>query len=203
MARLGQQLLFAGLMFVVPWGLTGCGNDDDEFTPDDDDATADDDDDETADDDDDATADDDDDATADDDDDATAGDDDDDATAGDDDSADFDGSIGGSLLLGGITPTATAPYDVGIGVFEDANFDPVLGPTGPSSTGVRLSVGSFPVTYVVPYIEGEGVWIAVSLDDNGSGLQGGPDSGDIVGFHPSRVTVSATGIDVTLDTLVP
>ena len=159
MARLGQQLLFAGLMFVVPWGLTGCGNDDDEFTPDDDDATADDDDDETADDDDDATADDDDDATADDDDDATAGD--------------------------------------------DANFDPVLGPTGPSSTGVRLSVGSFPVTYVVPYIEGEGVWIAVSLDDNGSGLQGGPDSGDIVGFHPSRVTVSATGIDVTLDTLVP
>jgi len=213
MTGLGKQLLLVGLMLILPWGLSSCGGDDDDFEPgDDDDVTADDDDDVTADDDDDVTADDDDDVTADDDDDVTAdddddvtADDDDDVTADDDDddSATNNGSISGTIQLGGFSPTATAPYDVGCGLFADANFDPVLGPTGPSETGVWLSVASFPVSYVVLFTEGEQVWVACSLDDNGSGLENGPDSGDLAGIHASRVTVSATGIDITLDTLIP
>lgn len=133
--------------------------------------------------------------------DATAADD---AAAVTDDGVKYSGSIAGTLALGPeITVDAKPPYNLALGLFKEANFDPVNGPTGPPENGIALSVASFPVAYSIGYNEGDEVWIAAHLDNNESGLEGGADTGDLAGLSGSRVTVPATGVDITLDVIVP
>ena len=65
--------------------------------------------------------------------------------------------------------------------------------------GVVLSVSAFPVAYSVEFDEGAEVYLAAFLDDNGSGLELGPDTGDIVGLVGTPVVIPATGADVELN----
>ena len=177
-------------------------SDDDDTTGDDDDSTGDDDD--TTGDDDDSTGDDDttgddDDSTGDDD---TTGDDDatgDDDTTGDDDDSTGSPTIDGTIEVGVVTPTSPPPWEMGWYLYDPANFDPTLGPTGPPMDGNIFTVNSLPAPFLISTAQGQPVYVTIFVDDNQSGLQFGPDPGDVYGFHPSPVTAPATNITIALD----
>ncbi len=188
---MSQPHLAWALVGVLVACLIGCDG-----TPDDDDVA----DDDTATDDDSGTPADDDTGTDDD----TSADDDDTGTPADDDDSAVPGEISGTIELGGnITLNATSPYDVGVGLYLDEDFNPLFGPTGPPVAGTYLVVDAFPQEFAIAHGDGEQVWVAVFLDDNGSGTESGADSGDVVGFSDALVTVPAAGVHITLDFVIP
>ena len=177
------MLLMAGMLVVA-----GCTGDDDDFPQGDDDAA----DDDAADDDaaDDDAADDDaaDDDTADDD-------------AGDDDSAVM-ATIEGTISLQGVSPTSDPPYTLGVSAFLEANCGGA-GPEGEPVAFTQIEASELPVEYTLESEEGVPVCMAAVLDDNNSGVEMGPDSGDLMGYDPSGVTPPASDVDISLMFAMP
>jgi len=182
------MLLMASMLVVA-----GCTGDDDDFPQGDDDAA----DDDAADDDaaDDDAADDDaaDDDAADDD----AADDD----AGDDDTANM-ATIEGTISLLGVEPTIDPPYSLGVSAFPEANCT-ATGPEGEPAAFVVFEADELPTSYTIETEEGVSVCLAAMLDDNGSGLEMGPDTGDLMGYDPTGVTAPATDVDLILIFAMP
>jgi hypothetical protein len=63
-------------------------------------------------------------------------------------------------------------------------------------------VAGFPLDFAVPYIDGEEVWIAAFVDEDGSGA-GEATSGDIVGFSAAVVPVPSKDVTITLFMAMP
>lgn len=110
--------------------------------------------------------------------------------------------IAGNFEAGAASPATPGPWNVGIALFDEVAFDPdTLEALDEPSLWETFQVDALPARFSVDLGASFSGWVLVILDDDGSGLPGTPQEGDLIGVAPGVVTAPATDIRIYLENI--
>ncbi len=109
------------------------------------------------------------------------------------------GAVAGTVESGGVAPAGSGPWTLGVALFDEHALDPVtLQALDEPELWNTFQVAAIPAPFRVDIGAHFHGWVAVALDEDGSGMPGTPMTGDLVGIHPVMVETPADGVTVYL-----
>jgi len=109
-------------------------------------------------------------------------------------------AIAGEIDVGAVAATTAGPWTIGIALFDELVFDPdTLEALDEPSLWDTYQADTLPSRFSVDLGAPFRGWVVVILDDDGSGLPGTPERGDLIGVAPGVVEAPATDLKVYLE----
>ncbi len=109
-------------------------------------------------------------------------------------------TLTGTFDSGALAPTSPGPWNIGIALFDEVAFDPTtLEALDEPSLWETSTTDTLPGTFSVDLGASFTGWILVILDDDGSGLPGTPEQGDLLAVSPTLVTSPTTDLRLYLE----
>ena len=108
--------------------------------------------------------------------------------------------MAGRIDSGAVAPAGEGPWTLGVALFDEESLDPTtLQALDEPELWTTLPVESLPAPFRVDIGAHFHGWLVVVLDEDGSGMQGTPVAGDLVGLHPTLVETPVTDVSVYLE----
>jgi len=108
--------------------------------------------------------------------------------------------IAGTFDTGALAPTGSGPWTIGIALFDDVAFDPTeIEALDEPSLWETFTVGSLPGSFSADLGASFTGHVVIILDDNGDGLPGTPQQGDLLAISPTLVSAPTTDLRLYLD----
>jgi hypothetical protein len=109
-------------------------------------------------------------------------------------------TLAGTFDTGALAPTSPGPWNIGIALFDEVAFDPTtLEALDEPSLWETFTTDALPGTFSVDLGASFTGWVLVILDEDGSGLPGTPEQGDLLAVSPALVTSPAIDLRLYLE----